>query len=120
VCASGEICFVLSCNGSSANPLNYKDKRHQSGFDFQPNRTGNQIEEVTNGEKLARGGIIPAREGFRSQGARTQGEQSMQRAIRMLILMVGLAGAYVAVAAPMLPAPDGGPIPTCRQKVCPP
>ena len=44
----------------------------------------------------------------------------MQRAIRMLILMVGLAGAYVAVAAPMLPAPDGGPIPLCKQKVCPP
>ena len=41
----------------------------------------------------------------------------MQRAIRMLILMVGLAGAYVAVAAPMLPAPDGGPIPTCRRIV---
>jgi hypothetical protein len=44
----------------------------------------------------------------------------MQRAIRMLILMVGLAGTYVAAAAPMLPAPDGGPIPVCRQKVCPP
>ena len=90
------------------------------GFALPHNRTGNRLCEVTNAEILASGGIIPAREGFRSQEARTQGEQSMQRAIRMLILMVGLAGAYVAVAAPMLPAPDGGPIPTCKQKVCPP
>ena len=44
----------------------------------------------------------------------------MQRAIGMLILMVGLFGTYLAAAAPMLPAPDGGPIPTCKQKVCPP
>jgi hypothetical protein len=42
----------------------------------------------------------------------------MQRAIRILLLMVGLAGTYVAAAAPMLPAPDGGPIPTCTKKVC--
>jgi len=59
--------------------------------------------------------IMPAREGFRSQGTRTQGEQSMKRAVRMLILMVGLVCTYVAVATPMLHA-DGGPIPSCNPK----
>ncbi len=38
----------------------------------------------------------------------------MKRAVRMFILMLGLACAYVAVATPMLPAPDGGPIPLCN------
>ena len=37
----------------------------------------------------------------------------MKRAVRMLILMVGLVCTYVAVAAPVLPVPDGGPIPVC-------
>ncbi|MBZ5599881.1 MAG: hypothetical protein LAN83_16335 [Acidobacteriia bacterium] len=40
----------------------------------------------------------------------------MKRAIRMLLLMVGLACTYVAVAAPMLPAPEGGPFPFCNPK----
>jgi hypothetical protein len=56
--------------------------------------------------------IIPAREGFRSQGTCTQGEQSMKRAVRMLILMVGLACTYAVVATPMLHA-DGGVMPLC-------
>jgi hypothetical protein len=38
----------------------------------------------------------------------------MKRVIRMLLLMVGLVCAYEAIAAPMLPAPDGGPIPLCN------
>ncbi len=58
--------------------------------------------------------IIPNREGFRSQGTRTQGEQSMKRAVRMLFLMVGLVCTYVAVAAPIVPSFDGGPIPLCN------
>jgi hypothetical protein len=34
--------------------------------------------------------------------------------IRMLVLMVGLVGTYVAAATtPSVPAPDGGPIPVC-------
>ncbi|MBZ5707440.1 MAG: hypothetical protein LAN63_19005 [Acidobacteriia bacterium] len=40
----------------------------------------------------------------------------MKRAIRMLFLMVGLVCTYVAVAAPMLPAPEGGPMPFCNPK----
>ena len=40
----------------------------------------------------------------------------MKRAVRIVLLMVGLACTYVAVAAPMVPAPDGGPIPTCNPK----
>jgi hypothetical protein len=45
----------------------------------------------------------------------------MKRAIRMLFLMVGLVCTYVAVAAPMLPAPEGGPMPLCNPKnpLCP-
>ncbi len=39
----------------------------------------------------------------------------MKRAVRMLILMVGLVCTYVAVATPMLHA-DGGPIPSCNPK----
>jgi len=37
----------------------------------------------------------------------------MKRAVRTLILMVGLACTYFAATAPMLHA-DGGPIPVCR------
>jgi hypothetical protein len=40
----------------------------------------------------------------------------MKRAIRILILMVGVVGACSALAAPLLPAPDGGPIPMCNPK----
>jgi hypothetical protein len=44
----------------------------------------------------------------------------MKRAIRMLFLMVGLVGTYVAIATPMLHAFDGGPIPMCSPKLnCP-
>ena len=51
----------------------------------------------------------------RSQGDRTyEGDEPMKRAIRMLFLMVGLVFAYEAIAAPSLPAPDGGPIPVCN------
>ena len=39
----------------------------------------------------------------------------MKRAIRLLILMVGVVGACSALAAPMLPS-DGGPIPMCNPK----
>jgi len=37
----------------------------------------------------------------------------MNRLVRMVILMVGMLGAYTALAAPVLPAPDGGPLPLC-------
>jgi hypothetical protein len=37
----------------------------------------------------------------------------MKRAIRSLILMVGLTIAFVTVASPLLSA-DGGPIPLCN------
>ena len=40
----------------------------------------------------------------------------MKRAVRVLLLMVGLACTYVAVAAPMIASPDGGPIPVCSPK----
>jgi hypothetical protein len=44
----------------------------------------------------------------------------MKNVIRLVVLMLGLATTYVAVAAPMLPAPDGGPIPLCNPKTgCP-
>jgi hypothetical protein len=38
----------------------------------------------------------------------------MKRAIRLAIVVVGLIGAYVTVAAPLLSAFDGGPIPMCN------
>ncbi len=38
----------------------------------------------------------------------------MKNAIRLVVLLVGLASAYVAVAAPITAAPDGGPMPLCR------
>ncbi len=41
----------------------------------------------------------------------------MKRAIRMLILMVGLAGAYSVIASPFLSA-ELGPPPMCPQKNC--
>ena len=40
----------------------------------------------------------------------------MKRAIRMVVLMVGLVCTYVAVAAPMIPSPEGGPMPLCNPK----
>lgn len=40
----------------------------------------------------------------------------MKNAIRLGLLMLSLVTTYVVMAAPMLPAPDGGPIPMggCR------
>jgi hypothetical protein len=37
----------------------------------------------------------------------------MKHAVRMLILMVGLASAYITIAAPMTSA-EVGPMPTCN------
>jgi hypothetical protein len=43
----------------------------------------------------------------------------MKRAVRMLILMVGLVCTYMAVATPMLHA-EGGPMPLCNpNRPCP-
>jgi hypothetical protein len=39
----------------------------------------------------------------------------MKRAVRILILMVGLAGTYAVIATPMLQA-ELGPIPLCPPK----
>ena len=33
----------------------------------------------------------------------------MKNVIRLVVLVLGLATAYVAMAAPVTPAPDGGP-----------
>ena len=46
-------------------------------------------------------------------GASQSKENTMQRAVRMLILMVGLACTYVAIATPILNAALG-PIPLCN------
>jgi len=43
----------------------------------------------------------------------------MKRAVRMLILMVGLACTYVAVATPMFAASDGGIILCSPKTGCP-
>jgi hypothetical protein len=40
----------------------------------------------------------------------------MKRAVRLLLLMVGMVCAYEAVAAPKVVSPDGGPIPVCSPK----
>ncbi|HXY51417.1 MAG TPA: hypothetical protein VEI01_18350 [Terriglobales bacterium] len=37
----------------------------------------------------------------------------MKRAVRMFVLMLGMVSTYVVAAAPGIPAPDGGPLPTC-------
>jgi hypothetical protein len=59
-----------------------------------------------------------SREGRRSQETRTQ-ECNMKRAVRMMILMVGLVCTYVAVATPFVHAE--GPAPLCNPKrPCPP
>ncbi len=42
----------------------------------------------------------------------------MKRAFRVLILMLGLVGTYVAAAVPSVPAPDGGPLPLCPRRAC--
>ena len=38
----------------------------------------------------------------------------MKKIIRIAIVMLGLVTTYAAVAAPVTPAPDGGPMPLCR------
>ena len=47
---------------------------------------------------------------------RARKENPMKNAIRLVVLMLGLVTTYVALAAPMLAAPDGGPMPTCNPK----
>jgi hypothetical protein len=41
------------------------------------------------------------------------GDEPMTRAIRILILMVGLVGTFVAAAVQQVPAQDGGPLILC-------
>lgn len=53
---------------------------------------------------------------FLDQKERARKENPMKNAIRLVVLMLGLVTTYVALAAPMLPAPDGGPMPTCNPK----
>jgi len=43
----------------------------------------------------------------------------MKKAIKMLILVAGLACAFEAMAAPVVPAPDGAPPALCRSGPCP-
>jgi len=40
----------------------------------------------------------------------------MKRAIRIAILIVGLVGTFMAAAAPLVPAADGGPLILCPPK----
>jgi hypothetical protein len=40
----------------------------------------------------------------------------MKRAIRTLILTVGIVGTFVVAAVQLVPAEDGGPIITCPQR----
>ena len=44
----------------------------------------------------------------------THKEKPMKNLIRLVVLVIGLASAYVALAAPVTAAPDGGPMPLCR------
>ena len=37
----------------------------------------------------------------------------MKRAVRMLVLMLGLASTYMVAAVPRIPVLDAGPIPMC-------
>jgi hypothetical protein len=37
----------------------------------------------------------------------------MKRTIRIVILIVGLVGTFMAAAAPLVPAADGGPLLLC-------
>jgi len=40
----------------------------------------------------------------------------MKRAIRTLILTVGIVGMFIGIAVQQVPAADGGPIFTCPQR----
>jgi len=44
----------------------------------------------------------------------------MKRAIRIAVLIVGVVGTFMAAAAPLVPAADGGPLILCppRQANC--
>ena len=44
------------------------------------------------------------------------GDEPMKRAIRIGILIVGLVGTFMAAAAPLVPAADGGPLILCPPK----
>ena len=56
--------------------------------------------------------IMPQPRGF-LPGVSQRKENTMKRAVRMLILMVGLACTYVAIATPILNA-ELGPMPLCN------
>jgi hypothetical protein len=57
--------------------------------------------------------IIRGQEDSRSQGIRIEEKHNMKHAVRMMILMVGLACTYAMIAAPMTSA-EVGPMPTCN------
>jgi len=40
----------------------------------------------------------------------------MKRALRILILVVGIVGTIIAAAVPKVPTADGGPLPLCPPK----
>ena len=40
----------------------------------------------------------------------------MKRAIRIAVLIVGVVGTFMAAAAPLVPAADGGPLILCPPK----
>jgi len=40
----------------------------------------------------------------------------MKRAIRIAVLIVGAVGTFMAAAAPLVPAADGGPLILCPPK----
>jgi len=42
------------------------------------------------------------------------GDEPMKRAIRIAILMVGVAITFVAASVQQVPAQDGGPLPLCE------
>jgi hypothetical protein len=42
----------------------------------------------------------------------------MKNFLRMLILVLGLVGTYIAAASPMTPLQDGGPINSCPHGGC--
>jgi hypothetical protein len=41
------------------------------------------------------------------------GDEPMKRTVRIAILIVGLVGTFMAAAAPLVPAADGGPLILC-------
>jgi len=64
--------------------------------------------------------IIPAHKGFPLPGDPHRRNNTMKHAVRMLILVAGLACAFEALAAPIVPAPDGEPPALCNpHRPCP-